>query len=514
MSMRGLRFSSAAVSLAFACVAFAGLSPGPVVVMERFLTSPPGIADMDGDGLSDLVLDRTVLLNRGGGSFLEQDLGLEGVGPYNGGDQAGAFLDVNADGRVDLLTNDRPTAPPGADRGAMTYRLYIAGQQLPYGNGIELGKNLWPWIADADGDGRDDIVLKKSIFQNDLEVASELTVLVSRGDGTFAARQPFRIPRYPHLTPMSRVPAGDLNHDGITDLVIKTSDSLLVLRGIGGGDFAPAEVRYIPQRYFGGWITKVADVDGDGHLDVIVVGLRIVRVFLGDGTGRFPRSTSATIAELRTVPGLSPSNSPGELVLGQFVRHGRTEIAANTTEGDVVILAYERGQLREVARFQTEYVRVGIAAGQFREPGKNDLWVNGAFLPNGQRPPAPRLFYVDAALPVAAAYTGAAGRSRAVRGMASPTLNLDVQMSGTCAPEASTNWSLQREGVFGLDARSEQRVETVMDDGAIVFRMTVPWSSLPVEGRLEPKGSRRYEGKGWITTQCGARNIDFTAIER
>lgn len=199
----------------------------------------------------------------------------------NGGDAVIEVLDVNGDGRADLLTNDRPTAPPGVNRGARMYRLYIAGQQLPYPKPIDLGKGLRPYVADVNGNGKDDLVLVTSIVEGEYEVASELKVLISRGDGTFAPRQPFRISRNPQFGQTRRLLARDINHDGLPDLVIKSQHDLVVLRGIREGDFAPADVRYIPNRYFGGWDMKVADIDGDNHLDIALgrapEGARVLR---------------------------------------------------------------------------------------------------------------------------------------------------------------------------------------------------------------------------------------------
>jgi hypothetical protein len=44
--------------------------------------------------------------------------------------------------------------------------------------------------------------------------------------------------------------------------------------------------------------------------------------------------------------------------------------------------------------------------------------------------------------------------------------------------------------------------------------MYVPWSWIPVTGRLAPKGNRRYEGRGFAETACGAVEMEFTATER
>jgi hypothetical protein len=106
------------LSVICAWSAFAGLNPGPVVP-EGMAVLPVG--DVNGDGLTDLIHDRYVLLNAGGGSFTKRDLGLAGT------DSAVEWIDVNGDGRADLLTGDRPMNGPGIDPAARKYRIYIAG---------------------------------------------------------------------------------------------------------------------------------------------------------------------------------------------------------------------------------------------------------------------------------------------------------------------------------------------------------------------------------------------------
>jgi hypothetical protein len=69
-------------------------------------------------------------------------------------------------------------------------------------------------------------------------------VLRSRGDGTFDRLPSFRTPPDPQFDE-PRVLAGDLNRDGIPDLVLRCPYDLVILRGLGGGKFA-VESRYMP----------------------------------------------------------------------------------------------------------------------------------------------------------------------------------------------------------------------------------------------------------------------------
>lgn len=509
--------------------ATAALTPGPVVTKY----SGGFLADIDSDGLTDVVHSKYVLLNQGGGSFVKRDFGLLGMvnapGLWNGGDDVIATLDLNGDGRLDLLTRDSPTAPHGMDAAEQQFRVYIAGEQLNYGKGFEIRKGPRALVApDLDGDGKDDLVLVSHVFEGGTRIATELTPHISLGDGTFSSRSPIRVPENPQFFGIHSLQSKDLNHDGFSDLVIRAPKELVVLRGIGGGEFAPPDIRYLPRSYVAAETLELGDIDGDGNLDVAMSAYRMVRVFLGDGTGRFPRVVSAATRRLRNIPGMGPDvdgkTNPRSLALGQFIRKGRTEIAAGTAEGDVLVFAYESGMLREVSRTETEFPDAYVNAGVFRESGETDMFLTGNYGYNyGAKPPS-RLFYVDPAPPVLnAAHSG--GRTRAVRGFASPMMKFDVEMRGNCAPEATVRWTIAREGVFGLERRSaagesvsgleraEETVETLLDGGPLMFRLTVPWASEPLHGELA-RTQTGYRGEVFTKTQCGSGYVQFTVTQR
>ena len=61
-----------------------------------------------------------------------------------------------------------------------------------------------------------------------------------------------------------------MNHDGIPDLVLVTG-SLAVLLGRGDGTFEPVAV-YDPSSGYSVVSQRLADVNNDGNLDVVVAG--------------------------------------------------------------------------------------------------------------------------------------------------------------------------------------------------------------------------------------------------
>jgi hypothetical protein len=486
-----MRTTALLLSLALAFAAFGQLTPGPNVKIEFWSAQ---LGDVNGDRLTDFLHGRVMLVNEGNGNFTRYNLGLPGD------DTVIETLDVNGDGLSDFLVSDRPSAPPGSVAATKSYRLHIMGEGMVYGPAIELGQHArHPYIADVNGDGKDDLVLTEPVLQGWDSVSTKVTVLRSNGDGTFSARPSFEIPPHPYSGNTLRLRTGDLNHDGNPDLVIRTAHELAILLGIGNGDFAPVSRRYVPTRQFGNAAVELADIDGDGHLDIVLAGASIIRVFLGDGTGRFPRLTSAPI---------DGGYYNIKIGIGQFVRSGRTEIVAGTYKGELIVLAYENKKLREVAKRQTEFLSTNVFVGAFLQPQKTDLYVSGSTWRDHWT--NPRLFFVDSTLPAAApAIVG--GRSRAVRGFAAgPATNFDVRMLGdACVTTTLDNWSLWRDGIFGMQRTAERTVEMAHEGDVISVRFTVPWSAAPVIAHLERRGND-YVGVTHATTACGSSEIELT----
>jgi len=407
--------------------------------------------------------------------------------------------------------------PPGAPfpRPLKSYRLFITDEHLlPYAPPIELGKGLDLYVADADGDGKDDLFLFDWVAETK---SSKVTVMISHGDGTFAAREPFHIPSDPRVRGY-RLESGDVNHDGFPDIVMRVQDGLVILRGTGGGDFAVSS-RYVPSERFGAFELYLQDINGDGHLDAVIPSEpRTVRVFLGDGAGGFPRVALARIPKLHDLVG-SPyaekdmhySMTP-QLAFGQFVRSGRTEILAGTIEGDLVVLAWENNQLREVDRRETEFVHPVLYVGEYFRRGKTDVFSSAKGF-NGYEWAKPRFFTSVLDAPANAAVT-VRGRSRAVRGFAPvPVTRFDVQMQGdACMTTPAATWTLVRDGIFGFTPGGN--VETVQDGDILAVRLKVPWAPDRVEGFLERKGND-YVGKLYTTKNaCGSSRTNIVVTPR
>ena len=455
----------------------------------------PVVADLNHDGLDDLIQGRTVLFNNGGSFAAPVAL------PLEKGDRVIDIFDANGDGRPDLLTQDM-TVP-----GFTHYRLYLATGDGGFAPGNYLPTPTEPYFADVDGDGIEDLILMTDVFKGMLRVATDITLLRSNGRGFFERLNTYRIPPYAQILPGYRVLAGDLNHDGIPDLVIRCVDDLVVMRGTGGGAFE-IETRYLPAP-FGFTAKALADIDGDGNLDFILAEQREVLAFLGDGRGNFPRVASGSIEKKHdmAVPNTirEGSQQPRDIAIGNFTT-SHPQIALGTLEGDVVILEYRDGVLAEAARNLTEFLLVSVKAGSFVSSGHSDIEASGTGVPG----PSPRhLIGRERVAP--ASVPRATSRMRSIRDTSPASVRYNVVTHGGCASN-DTVWTLRREGMFNSGSSTDGgKVEAFIKGDWLWYRLNVPYSSDPVAGILVRHGDT-YSGEVAVkTAACDWQIVSISA---
>jgi hypothetical protein len=237
---------------------------------------------------------------------------------------------VNRDGKLDLVAatgnsnypNGHGTAGVLLGNGDGTFE-----PAVDYDSGGGLDSYAYSLaVADLNGDGKPDIVVTNTCIGS---FCGTVGVLLGNGDGTFQAAVPYGPGG---LQPRSVVIA-DVNTDGKPDLVLAnecasytcTAGTVGVLVGNGNGTFQAA-VAYSSGGLASG--AAVADVNGDGKLDVVVTLPAQVRALL-----------TATGVVTKTV--VKTSGSP--TLIGQPVTFTATVTPSQGTIPDGELMAFYDG---------------------------------------------------------------------------------------------------------------------------------------------------------------------------
>lgn len=276
------------------------------------------LADLDGDGYSDLVVvDRdednlSVLPGRGDGMFDAASFILPtGVSP-----RQVVLADLNGDGVLDAAVNNRVSEDISIFIGAEG----VAGFLLPAGL-YPAGYTPVSVVAvDFNGDGLPDLATA-NMRSHDVRVRLNL------GDGTFGPEAIYPVNYGPAV-----LAAGDLDGDGRSDLLVSclgsgNRGSLVALLSRGDGTFRDPISSFPATNitYFRPYWLRLGDLAGGGRLDAAVGGVdgKLV-LFKGRGDGSF---------EPGVISCLGGDGRPLGLALGDFDRDGRLDIA--TSRGKV-----------------------------------------------------------------------------------------------------------------------------------------------------------------------------------
>ncbi len=289
-------------------VALAGAFGAPATVATGNGPFSVAIADVNQDGDPDIITANTfgnsasVLFGDGKGDFPTKTELTVGTNPT-----AVAAADVSGDGLVDLVVAN------SAGQSVSVFLNTGGGSFAPEAV-YKAGTSVWSvTIADATGDGKLDIIR----VENN---ANTVSILPGNGKGDFGAASSVGVGSAP-----AAVAVGDLNGDGTPDLVAANSgadagSSISVRLGTGGGAFGP-------QEFFGGsngpYDVELADVNGDGRLDALVVARwsSTIGVLLGDGSGALSAPTFLAV----------PGTGPEAFAVADMTGDGRPDVVVPTT---------------------------------------------------------------------------------------------------------------------------------------------------------------------------------------
>jgi hypothetical protein len=223
---------------------------------------------------NDKIGTVTILENLGNGKWAQHDV-LENTSRVT--DIRAA--DLSGEGRMDLIVGQF-----GYDQGEIRWLERVGRWEFKPHVLLDLSGAINVGVADFDGDGRLDIVAQIS------QQYEEIYLFLNQGNGTFKRVRLWGSSNEDYGS--SGMVVADLNHDGKPDIIFTNGDGfgpsvvpgprpyhgVQWLENKGQGKFEYHRIGDLN----GAYSPAVADLDGDGHLDIIAVSAFIET----DGQGR------------------------------------------------------------------------------------------------------------------------------------------------------------------------------------------------------------------------------------
>ncbi len=257
----------------------ASFLPGWPKSSSNFVTTPPALADVDGDGIDEIFLgeeDWKVHAYRADGSVLP---GWPASGSGGQEKHTPAIADLDGDGDLEILSASGWTTPGVYLQGYHHDGTAIAGFPVLFPGGHV---DTFPVVGDVDGDGEPEIVVMTRLSS----YPWSCVVNVLSADGTTDWTKVLG-----DSVPYGTAPAlADLDGDAIPEIVVQLEGALEVVRGDASSP--PGwPVVWSTSHWLGNSSPVVGDVDGDASPEIVVTSQPAgsstggeVRVYRSDGT--------------------------------------------------------------------------------------------------------------------------------------------------------------------------------------------------------------------------------------
>jgi len=334
------------------------------------IASPVLAVDMNGDGLTDLVINQLfsttigVQLSNGDGTFAAPVYATPSPADANAVLTAVASGDFNGDGKNDIavITTDFSVSPAVNSTNTLTIFLNTGSgglrQAATYALDSMPANQNAPLLAAGrlDGDHLTDLAV---VYQSP---AGKTIPWFAAGSGAFRRGATYLVGAYPSAAAIS-----PLTTSGYGDIAVATRSGVAILLGSSGGTFTGGgTVAYpypIPQFGAGAHLV-LADFDQDGKADLALTTDRFTVVYWGDGDGKF------TTSDLFSVPPY-----PLALVAADLTGNGREDLVLAGQDGGMFVLSNLGHRSFRAASTTHSAHATGIVVRDFNGDGRPDVAV-------------------------------------------------------------------------------------------------------------------------------------------